>query len=139
MVINNFMKKTAITLFTLTILITLGCKDTSLHSPLAGKWRVVGYSTSAGGPPVYYPVDKGSNYYVQFNDNGILRSNYYEDYGQYAIKDNSTLIITNDDTKPNYYATHGYKTYTVFYSFKKDTLIISPPCIEGCSTKFVRY
>jgi len=75
------MKNTIITLFALAILTTLSCKDTGIHSPLVGKWRVAGYSISSGGPLVYTPVNGGSSQYVQFYENGTFRSNFYQDYG----------------------------------------------------------
>jgi hypothetical protein len=131
------------TLLVLTILIISACKNTAIVSPLIGKWRVVGYYSSIGGPPVYNAVGKDDKGYVQFNENGIMHSNVYDDYASYSIKDYRTITITNDDSKPNYYATHQYKTYYLAYVIKNDTLTMSPAgpvvCIEGCATRFVRY
>ncbi len=137
------MKNIIYALFAIAILFTYSCKDTAIHSPLIGKWRVVGYSSSSGGPQVYTPVDKGTNQYVQFNENGMYRSSVNKYYASYSIQDHKTITITYDDSAPDYYTNYKYKTYYLSYGFRNDTLLMSPAgpvvCIEGCSTRYVRY
>jgi hypothetical protein len=126
------------TLLAITILFISACKNTNIVSPLVGKWRVAGYYISSGGPLVYTAVAKDDKGYVQFNENAIMRSNVYEDYALYSIKDDRIITVTNNDSKP-----HQYKTYSLSYRFKNDTLTMSPAgpifCFEGCATSFVKY
>jgi len=136
------MKTTFYTLFALAILSTISCKDTAIHSPLVGRWRVVGYYLSSGGPQYYVPASNQEIQYIQFKDNGLFSGNAYKNYASYSIKDNRTVVINYENTAPDY-ASQPYKSISLYFSFRNDTLSMSPAgpvvCIEGCSTRFVRY
>lgn len=128
------------TLFKLTSILCLffviSCsKDKSVDNPgldpaLNGKWKLIETLADPGnGSGKWRPVDNNAPIEtILFKKDGKLEWSSYKEFRVYTKSDSVTLSFVKIDASVRNY----------FYKVKTDTLILSPPCIEGCGYKYTK-
>ncbi len=112
--------------------------DFENHSYIVGKWKMVGYYQSNGGPQYYSPVSNGK--VIEFTTSGTFRSSEFPQCkeGTYVVdEDELTLTFHCESFDKEFPDLNGKFVFSI--SNKSDFLLLSPisiRCIEGCSSKY---
>lgn len=127
--------KTIFTTLTACLLLTASCeKDDVKLNNLSGKWILKKKLADPGDGSGRYQDVKGKAY-ISFKADGSVESNY-EAFGMhllksYTIVDSITVVFSFKDVSSQ--PATSYR-----YNFAGDTLVLRPPCIEGCGLKLLR-
>ncbi|ALL05547.1 hypothetical protein AQ505_08625 [Pedobacter sp. PACM 27299] len=128
------------TLFKLTSILYLffviSCsKDKSVNNPgldpaLNGNWKLIEtFADPGNGSGKWRPVDSNAPIEnILFKKDGKLRWSRYKEFIFYTKSDSRILSFAKIDAS----------VWKYFYKVKNDTLILNPPCIEGCGFKYVK-
>ncbi|WP_222539274.1 hypothetical protein [Pedobacter polysacchareus] len=128
------------TLFKLTSILCLffviSCsKDKSVNKPnldpaLSGNWKLIETLADPGdGSGKWRPVDSNAPIEnILFKKDGKLEWSRDKAFKIYTKSDSTSLSFVKKDTS----------VWNYYYKIKNDTLILSPPCIEGCGFKYVK-
>lgn len=98
---------------------------------LSGKWKLTESLIDIGnGQGKWTKVSdtNGSYPYIIFKTDSTLESNIFADMRRYHVIDSTKIRFTFFDNRKIEYR----------YSFKNNTLLINPPCIEGCGYRFLK-
>jgi len=122
--------KTTFLIIALVAVIAACKKEGKGPTTLAGKWKLDANLISIGGPPYWVKENSQPALYVQFNNNGSVNSNIFQEYPSYQIKDSVTVTLLSPSNSIHFR-----------YRLRKDSLYLSPAdvlCIEGCAMRFLR-
>lgn len=125
-----------LTLVIFALLITACKKSERLpNNTLEGTWVLKKlYSDPGDGSGTYVDVSEPVST-LTFNTNGSVSSTI-SFFGLNTMKSYSAL--ENGKIEFAFKEVSSLSTTTFNYQFKQDTLVLNPPCIEGCGLKFVR-
>lgn len=125
--------------FSLIILsfLIISCEKSAKTNPaLNGKWLLKKYYSDPGdGSGKYQNVHPDSTFILNIYENGSVSANT-SFYGLNNFK--SYMVLDSTRIQFNMKNHISVPSTVYYYSFIKDTLVLNPPCIEGCGLKFVR-
>lgn len=103
-------------------------------SVLTGKWKLSETRMDIGdGKSEWKPVEKGTDKYLEFKENGSLSGNTFPNYPLYSLKDSSIIMFKEAD---------GIKYQNYRYELKDGKLSMSPAgpiwCIEACGGRYIK-
>lgn len=122
-------------LFSIAILsfILISCSKSEVNKKgeiqVAGKWKLTESLVDIGNGNGKWTKVSNSNVsypYIIFKNDSTLESNIFVDMRRYSIIDSTKIRFTFFDNRKITYS----------YSMKNSSLVINPPCIEGCGYRF---
>lgn len=125
------MKKVLLTLFITISGLYISCKkDPVSPGEIYGKWKLTETMSDPGDGSGKYIKVSGEAKYLTFDRSGKVEGGALSaDVSAFKILDSAKLEIT--------YKNHA-QPVIFWYSVNSKTLILNPPCIEGCGLKFIR-
>ncbi len=126
-------------LLLLFFLATAACQKSN-ESPnpdrFNGTWIVKKHYADPGdGSGKYMDVTTDPPQYLKFLSGGTVNSNYIY-FGLQGLQ--SFSVIDSTRIRFTFRTTSSQPESIYFYQFAGDTLILRPPCIEGCGIKMVK-
>ncbi len=126
--------KTFISTLGIILFLCVSCeKDKSETAGLQGKWIVKKMLADPGDGSGRYQ-DVSGNTYIDFRKDGDIKSNAAFGLNMlksYQVTDSVTILFSFKEISSQPKTKYRYK-------FSGDTLVLNPPCIEGCGIKLVR-
>jgi len=124
------MKRALLILLTISTIIYASCKKT-IDGPgeIYGKWRLTETLNDPGDGSGRYEKVKGPAKYLTLDKAGRFEGDAVPELQTFKVLDSIRLEVT---------LTTLSKPITYYYKVSATTLILNPPCFEGCGLKFVR-
>jgi hypothetical protein len=96
---------------------------------ITGKWKLVLYSFSIGGPQEWFVPNPFNTSYIEFKTDGSLQytPTVQDAATRYLIQSDSTMILFRDSSEFNFR-----------YKHEENKLTLYGPCIEGCADIYER-
>jgi hypothetical protein len=110
--------------------------NTKNQDVLIGRWKLVEYYLSDGGPGYWTKADPAKPYIIEFKADGAYISDRADCSGQYtAAPDQEIIIKISCDTG---YVQKSELSGKILPSGELYIVPTNPYCIEGCSYKYMR-
>jgi hypothetical protein len=105
--------------------------DESYQNRILGKWQLIEWYGSIGGPGYWQTIEDG--YFYIFNEDGTIESDLYNCIGNYSIEENTeyNLFISFLCDSSQYEG-------NLKLGFAQNYLLLFGACDEGCGGKFKR-
>lgn len=127
--------KTSFTILIIAALLSISCeKDNSNLKNIEGSWLIKKMMVDPGNGSGRYQDVPDKNY-IMFLKDGSANSNYAV-FGLHMLR---SFKVTDSAEVVLYFKDVSSQPATPYrYMFTGDTLVLNPPCIEGCGLKLVR-
>jgi hypothetical protein len=103
--------------------------DVDIQKKIIGKWQVIEWYASQGGPGSWQTIEDG--FYYQFNENGTVESDIYNCIGNYSIQEDMEYNLFM-----SFICDSGQSKESLKMVFAGNYLFLWGDCDEACGGKF---